>query len=303
MYWWDADISQWEEIDYAPGEIGYSIDPNIKNPYSEQLFIGLERELIPDFSVGAMYIHKTEKNSLGWEGRNTAYDEVQRVSDDNGQTYAVFDRTGPYPETWQANPEGYGQKYDGFILTFDKKYSKDWMMNASLTWSHSTGLNMMAKDTEGHNLLSYSDGFGVDPNDLINAEGDLQYDKRWVVKITGGYNLPGDIFLGAYFTYQTGRPRPVLVTVSGLSQGRQEILAEPRGDLRYPSFYTLNLRAQKTFTLHGSWKLKVMLDVFNVTNDDTFRSWRDNEMWRDTFNERSGLPNPRSLQLGFRLEF
>ncbi|NOR53932.1 MAG: TonB-dependent receptor plug domain-containing protein, partial [Candidatus Aminicenantes bacterium] len=297
--WWGG---AWELFDSFPGEIGYIMDPDIKNPYSEQLFIGLERELIPDFSVGAMYIRKTEGNSLGWEGRNTAYEQVQRVSSDNDQTYTVFNRTGPYPEQWQTNPEGYGQKYNGLILTFDKKYSKNWMMNASITWSRSTGLNMRSHSTSQHNLTSYAGDFGVDPNDLINAEGDLQHDKRWVIKFTGGYNFPLDIFLGAYFTYQTGRPRPAQVRVN-LDQGRREILAEPRGDERYPSFYTLNLRAQKTFTLKGSWKLKVMLDVFNATNDATFRSWRSNSMWRDTFTEKSGLPDPISLQLGFKLEF
>jgi len=217
--------------------------------------------------------------------------------------YTVFNRTGDYPETWQTNPEGYGQKFDGFILTFDKKYSQKWMMNASLTWSHSTGLNMVAKSTGQHVLTSYAGNFGVDPNDLINAEGDLQHDKRWVIKFAGGFTLPWDIFFGAYFTYQTGRPRPALVRVSDLNQGRQEILANPRGEDRYPSFYTLNLRAQKTFSLKGSWKLKVMLDLFNATNDATFRSWRSNSMWRDTFYEKSGLPDPISLQLGFKLEF
>ena len=176
-------------------------------------------------------------------------------------------------------------------------------MNASLTWSHSTGLNTMSGSVFQHTLLSYSEDFGVDPNDLINAEGDLQHDKRWVVKFSGGYNLPWDVFIGTYFTYQTGRPRPVVVRVSDLEQGRREILAKPRGEDRYPSFYTLSLRAQKTFRLSGSWKLKVMLDVFNMTNDATFRFWRDNEMWRDTFYEESGLPNPISVQLGFKLEF
>lgn len=298
--WWDG---EWELFDFGPGEIGYIMDPNVKNPYAEQLFVGLERELITDFVLGAMYIHKTEGNSLGWEGRNTEYEQVQRISPDNGQTYTVFNRTGPYPETWQTNPEGYGQKYNGFILNFDKRYSRNWMMNASLTWSHSTGLNMMAQSSGQHNLTSYAGSFGVDPNTLINAEGDLQHDKRWVVKFTGGYNLPWDIFFGAYFTYQTGRPRPALVRVYDLNQGRQQILAEPRGDVRYPSFYTLNLRAQKTIILPGSWRLKVMLDLFNATNDATYRSWRSNSMWRDTFTEKSGLPDPISLQLGFKLEF
>lgn len=301
MYeWWDG---EWDLVDFAPGETGYIMDPNIKNPFSEQLSVGLERELMADFSFGAMYIHKTEGNMLGWEGRNTTYEEVQRVSPENGQTYTVFNRTGPYPEQWQTNPENYSQKYDALILTLLKRYSGNWMMNTSLTWSHSTGLNMMAKSTGQHNLTSYAGSFGVDPNDLINAEGDLQHDKRWVFKFSGGYNLPWDIFLGTYFTYQTGRPRPIQVRVSDLEQGRQTILAVPRGEERYPSIYTLNLRAQKTFTLYGSWKLKVMFDVFNVTNDATFRSWRSNSMWRDTFNEQSGLPGPISVQLGFRLQF
>jgi hypothetical protein len=303
MYWWDWEIEEWELIDYAPGEIGYIMDPKIRNPYAQQLFISLERELIFDFSAGAIYMHKTEGNSIGWEGRNTEYEQVQRVSPDNGQTYTVFNRTGPYPETWQTNPEGYGQKYDALILTFDKRYSRNWMMNASITWSHSTGLNMLAKSTSQHNLTSYAGNFGVDPNDLINAKGDLQHDKRWVVKFSGGYNLPWDIFCSVYFTYQTGRPRPALVRVSDLEQGRREIIAEPRGERRYPSFYTLNLRAQKTFVFQESWKLKVMLDLFNATNDATFRSWRSNNMWRDTFNEQSGLPDPISLQLGLKLEF
>jgi hypothetical protein len=298
--WWDG---EWELFEYAPGEIGYNMDPNIKNPYSEQLFFALERELITDFSAEVMYIHKTEGNSIGWEGRNTSYEQVQRVSPDNGQTYNVFNRTGPYPEKWQTNPEDYSQKYDGIIFALDKRYSRNWMMNASVVWSHSTGLNMRSHDTSQHNLTSYAGDFGVDPNDLINAEGDLQHDKRWVVKFTGGFNLPLDIFISTYFTYQAGRPRPARVLVSDLEQGRREILADPRGETRYPSFYTLNLRVQKAFTLAGTWRLKVMLDLFNANNNATFRSWRSNSMWRDTFNEQSGLPQPISLQLGLKLEF
>jgi hypothetical protein len=303
MYWWDPDFEEWELVDFAPGEIGYIMDPNIKNPYSEHIFVGLEREIVSDFSVGAMYMHKSEGNSLGWEGRNTEYEQVQRVSPENGQTYTVFSRTGDYPETWQTNPEGYGQKYNSFILSFDKRYSRRWMMNASLVWSHSTGLNMLGHSTGQHTLTSYSGGWGVDPNDLINADGDLQHDKRWVIKFSGGYTLPWDVFFSLYFTYQAGRPRPALVRVFDLEQGRREILADPRGETRYPSFYTLNLRAQKTFALTGTWNLKIMLDLFNATNDATFRGWRSNNMWLPTFDQKWNLPEPISLQLGFKLEF
>jgi hypothetical protein len=298
--WWDG---EWEEFDFAPGEQGYIIDPNLKNPYSQQLFFALERELMTDFSAEAMYIHKTEGNGLGWEGRNTSYEQVQRTSPDNDQTYTVFNRTGEYPDIYLANPDGYNQKYDGVIFALTKRYSRNWMMNASVSWSHSTGLNMRSHGTSQQNLSANAGGFGRDPNDLINAEGDLQHDKRWVVKFTGGINLPWNIFFSGYFTWQAGRPRPAMVRILDLDQGRREILADPRGETRYPSFYTLNLRLQKTFTLQGTWALKVMLDLFNATNDATFRSWRSNSMWRDTFYEQSGLPQPISLQLGLKLEF
>jgi hypothetical protein len=298
--WWDG---AWDLIEFAPGEQGYIIDPNLKNPYSQQLFVALERELMTDFSAEAMYIHKTEGNGLGWEWRNSSYEQVQRTSPDNGQTYTVFNRTGEYPDIYLANPDGYSQKYDGVIFALNKRYSRNWMMNASVAWSHSTGLNMRSHDTSQQNLSANAGGFGRDPNDLINAEGDLQHDKRWVFKFTGGFNLPWDIFISTYFTYQSGRPRPAMVRVTDLEQGRREILADPRGETRYPSFYTLNLRLQRAFRFQGTLRLKVMLDLFNATNDATFRSWRSNNMWRDTFYEESGLPQPISVQLGLKMEF
>ena len=250
-----------------------------------------------------MYINKKEGNGLGWEGRNTSYEEVQRTSPDNGQTYTVYNRTGGSPDIWLDNPFGYAQDYDGVIVALNKRYSNKWMMNASVSWSHSTGLNMRSHDTSQQNIVANSGGFGRDPNDLINATGDLQHDKRWVAKFTGGFDLPWELFFSGYFTWQEGRPRPAMVRVLDLEQGRREILADPRGDTRYPSFYTLNLRLQRNFALGNTWALKVMLDLFNSTNDDTFRSWRSNNMWRDTFYEESGLPEPRSLQLGLSLTF
>jgi len=300
--WWDG---EWELFDYIPGELGYIMDPNLKNPYADQFFVGLEREILPEFSVGATFLYKTENDSIGFEGRNATYEEVQRVSPDNNQTYTVFNRTSPpgSEESWQTNPEGYGQKYKGLILSLDKRYSNNWMMNASLTWSHSTGLTMDAHSTWQDQIAEYVSGFGVDPNELINADGDLQHDKRWVFKFSGGYNFPLDILLSCYFTYQEGRPRPTFVRINNLNQGRTTILAEPRGNERYPSFYTLNLRVQKTLMLHKSWKLKVMFDLFNATNDNKFRSWRSNNRWSDNYNLKWGLPDPRSVQLGLKLEF
>lgn len=304
-YWYQWNGTGWDLFDTVYAGQQYTLDPNIKNPYSDQISVGIERELLSDFSLGATFIYKYERNLLGWQDRAATFEPVQRTSLDNGQTYTVYNRTSPpgVHDYWQTNPKGYKQEYRGFILSFTKKYSNKWLMNASASWSHSYGLTMMADQTDQMNMTWYAFDFGKDPNTLINAYGDLQSDKRWVLKLSASYTLPWDILVGTFFTYQTGVPRPTFVRIPGLAQGFTQIIAEPRGDVRYPGFHTLALRAQKTFAIRRMLKLQVTFDIFNVTNDGNLRWYLSNDRWSNAFNEGDQLPDPRRVQVGFKLMF
>jgi len=89
-YYWDGDLNEWVLWDTIPGAMHYTVDPKLKNPYADQFSVGLEREVLPNFSIGATYIYKHEKNLIGWEDRGATYEQVDMVSPDNGETYSVW---------------------------------------------------------------------------------------------------------------------------------------------------------------------------------------------------------------------
>jgi len=304
-FWSEWDGTDWVVYDIELAGQQYTMDPDLKNPYADQLAIGLERELFLDFSLSATYLYKHEGNLLGWEDRAATYVEVSRISPDNGETYTVFNRTSApdVHDYWQTNPDSYEQEYRGFIVSLTKKYSNNWQMNASVTWSHSYGLTMNAHSLGQMGMTWYAYDFGKDPNTLINAYGDLQTDRRWVIKVSGSYRFPLDILFGVNYLYWTGVPRPIFVRIPDLAQGFTRILAEERGKTRHPDLQSLSLRLQKTFAIQNTFRLNIMLDAFNVLNDDTLREYVSYNLWSPAFTEGTWLVYPRRIQLGIKIEF
>ena len=183
------------------------------------------------------------------------------------------------------------------------------MLNASLTWSRSEGLNMIAHgDYWDPSLIWYAGDFGKDPNDLTNAKGLLQNDRTWVLKVQAGYTFPWDILASLNYYYQTGIPLPIYIRLDGLNQdphglGRR-ILAESRNDdNRTDGWSRLDVRLQKTFNLHKSLRFKAILDVFNVFNTSTIVHHASYDTWAENYLEPDWIFFPRRFQIGARLEF
>jgi hypothetical protein len=207
------------------------MDPDLKNPYSDLFSVGLERELLPDFGIELMYIHKRIKDLMGLEGRGSTYEEVTMVSADNGQTYTLFNQTNVgTKEVWFTNPPAYGQKYNAGILTLKKRYSHNWMLGASLTYSKSEGLTTIVHHTitRRYSTVARGGSYGTDPNDFINAYGRLALDRPWILKVQAAYTFPWGILASANWIYRTGRPA-LSFTRFRLNQGRRRVLAAPRG--------------------------------------------------------------------------
>jgi len=308
IYTWNG--ADWELVDVVPTEARFTMDPKIKHPYTDQFSIGIEREILPNLSVGLTGIYKTSADMFGVEDRGATYEQVERVSPDNGQTYLVWNQVSG-PETnayWLTNPKGWEQKYRGLIFTLDKRYANRWMMNASVTWSKADGLNMSSRSSGGYGMSQtltwYTGNFGEDPNDLINAKGPLNLDKRWLIKLSLGYNLPLDILVSFNYLYQSGRPTLKNVRIPDLNQPFVvRIQAEPKGKERFEDQHLLNLRVEKAFTLHKTAKLRFMVDIFNLLNNATVTRWRSSDVWRATYQQVSAIPYPRRAQVGVKFEF
>jgi hypothetical protein len=306
IYWWNGE--DWEYVYEIPGEAGYTMDPEIKNPYYDQFSVGLTRELAANLSLAATYIYKKGNDPFGYEDRGGVYEQVTRVSQDNGQTYQVWNWVDGDFDYWLTNPSGWGQTYNGIIVELNKRYANNWLMNASVTWSKAEGLNLSSRSSGGYgmsqSLVWYTGQYGADPNDLINANGPLNLDKRWLAKVSLGYNLPFDILFSINYLFQSGRPTLKVVRIPDLNQpGVVTIQSEPKGTERFESQHLLNLRVEKSFNIYKTVRFSVMGDIFNLLNDDTVTRYRSYDVWRDSYKVPMVIPYPRRFQLGVKLQF
>ena len=305
VYYYDFDAEDWAFwYSYSDAD-AYKMDPDLKTPYADLFSVGIERELLPDFGIEVTYIHKTMSNLMGMEGRESTYEEVTMVSEDNGQTYTLFNQTNVgTKEVWFTNPAAYGQKYNAGVLTLKKRYSHNWMLGMSLTYSKSEGLTTIAHGTSARQYSTVARGgdYGEDPNDFINAYGRLSHDRPWILKVQAAYTFPWDIMASVNWIYQTGRPDPSF-TRFRLDQGRRYVLVEPRGTERFPNWNMLDVRLQKTFHIGDRVRFLAIFDVWNVFNADTVTYWASHTMSSSLYQAPEWYFYPRRLQIGFKLQF
>jgi len=304
MYFWNGE--DWELFNYVPGDLAGKIDPNIEPAYCDQFGLGLEREIFSDFSIGLMGLYKDTKRSMAQWNVGGVYEQIPMVSPDNGETYLVYNQVGFENEYIVTNPEGFGQTYKAIIFSAKKRFSKKWMLNASLTLSRAEGINCTSNsnDYTQHTVIFHSAYFtGRDPNDYLNAKGLLQNDRSYMFKMQFAYEFPWSILTSVNFWALSGRPYVDRVRVYP-DQGMRRIVAEPRNsDNRFDSEMMLDLRIQKTFWLTDKFRLAAMFDVFNVFNAATVLDYTNANVWSSVYKNPYSIPTPRRLQIGFKFEF
>jgi hypothetical protein len=301
--------------------VGYGDYP-LKAGYTDELTVGVEKELLPDFSVGARYIQKWDRNQpnfvdafqldidklmstgeLDWSKNWTSKTTIDPY---NGQTVTFYQKiVTSGQKMYLVNPPGANRDYSGFEFTVDKRYSKGWALNFSYVYAKSTGLITTARGDES--LGGASAGFFQSPNAHINTPGTLPLERRHQFKLTGLVKGPFGINFSGYFQYLSGFPvtRTISNNYLGLALKQNvTIYAETRGSTHLPPFYQLDLRLEKTFKI-SVINLGIFADCFNVLN----RGAATGE-WMNSSNQTvykylqmTGINTPRIFQLGARIEY
>lgn len=315
-YYWDVIGEEW--IEFARDvPVAYVKDPNLKHPSMIQFTAGIERELFQDTSISLSFISRNWKNIIGVYDRATDYDLIDFYDEDLDQTFQLYERTSGDAHDYVLANLKYGnpwilldplRKYTGIEFLFNKRFSNRWQLIASYVFGKAKGTvdNSFAADLGG-----WSDST-ADPNSWINAEGTLTNDPTHMIKLQGTYVLPFDINFNFYFRAITGDSWTTRYRTSRLAQGRVTIFTEPRGSNHYPMQKTLDLRLEKIFNLAGRYRLGILVDVFNVFNDDTIRRWGTilgydyftDGTWPSTSGHQlSSLALPRRARIGVRIMF
>jgi hypothetical protein len=292
---------------------GNRVDPGIKHAYMDQYLVGVEREILADFSVKLQYIRRDFEDMWGYIDTRSVYSPVQ-VRDpgadgragtaDDGNLLTVFDLQNPGEGDFVlSNPNGAYRRYHAFQVVAQKRLSKNWQLLASYTRSSSKGnVNNDILDNYGGTATT---GPFVNPNNGINTEGRNTHDYPDEVTARASYHIQalGGLKAGVVYRYFSGNPWSRTATFR-LRQGNQVLRVAPRGSEPSPAFNQVDIRVDKTFPLGSkSRQLGVYLDVYNLTNQGISDRGRFTEASGGTFGIPLGWVSPRTVQAALRLMF
>lgn len=336
----DGQVSR-NEIDFETGLVGFlGLDPSdtthavqttrydghMKPPTTDELILGVEREVFRDLVFGVNGTYRRLNNFTGYryekhKGQNdfitsADYELLTTVSgtfpDGTAYTdvpvYALPER--PIYRVITDLP-GYSQTYKGIEITGTKRMSNRWMMRGNFAWNDWTqnisedGIvdptqqrtPVGCNNCDGGTVVSGSgSGSGAKGGVYVNAE--------WQYSLTGAYQIPViETSLGFNVTGRQGYPVPYVHRVYVASEAIYKYVL-PGDDIdtyRLPDVHNVDLRLAKDLRYRGVG-VTFSADVFNVLNANTElqRFSRLNNARKDEITETQ---SPRVFRVGARLTF
>src|SRR5262245_35244382 len=248
------------------------IDNNLQNPMVQQFNFGIQRELARDFVVRADYLHNFGAHFI------------------IGRTIGVVNNPVVGGPDRVVNLESSVKtKYDGLLLSLEKRLANRYQFRASYTLSKAFNY---ANDDQ----IPFSNG-PVNPNNLQLEYGPTPNDRRHYFTFSGAVELPFGFQLAPLLTLASGVPMDILLpdassripvlqrnaggrlfkTGAELNSFIQKLNAaggvngQPlplvRDDAHYnDSFSSFDLRLSKVFKFGEKARLEPIVEVFNLFN-------------------------------------
>ncbi len=288
------------------------IDPNIENDRTREFLVGFDRQLGSQMAFGASYIWRKYDNfawtdRLNWDSSNyraVQYTPTTCPAGARCETVTYYEPTTQLPSATQyTNRDGLYRNFNGFELTFAKRMSNRWSMNASYAYNDATetfetqaledptcgavGTTTVCPGTNQYAPESAGSGIG---NVFQNA--------KWLVKVNGRVQLPYDFNFAASMLGRQGFPFPqsILTPNRANGGGQAQVQLDSMGELRYDDMYSVDLRVDRTFRF-GAVSVIPAFDLFNVTNSNTVLAQNRNQAAANA-NVISGIMPPRVARLG-----
>jgi hypothetical protein len=282
----DRGNAVWDGFKYVGGEFGAlsstsipnpnPFDPTLRRTYREEGTIGLDHELMSGFRLSTTFIYRRERDPQGtveadpesWDSKFTKVTVREqgrdgRFNTEDDQMIEVYSQNpGITLSSRTVNDDRLAQRYKGIEIVGTKRYNRNFTMLGGYTYSRTT--------VERTSLSNPNNAF-------VNAGGESG-GRRHNFKISGSYQLPYRIVVGANYKIASGLPitRTVglitctaTVTTNCVNQNLT-VNAEPRGSVELEPLGQLDFRVGHRLYL-GAQRNEVELtfDVYNATNANT----------------------------------
>jgi hypothetical protein len=255
------------------GAGGINIIANdLQNPMVQQMNLGFQRELTRNLLLRADYIHNFGTHFI--IGRTIG---------------TVFNPVVGGPDLVKNIESSVKTKYDGLLLSLEKRLSNRYQFRASYTLSKAFNY---ANDDQ----IPFSNG-PLDPTNLQLEYGPTPNDQRHRFTFAGVFDAPYGIRLAPILTLASGVPMDILLPdaasripalqrnaggrlfhtgaelnefIGRLNAGggvNGQLLPLVGDDARFSdSFNSLDLRASKLFRFGERWTIEPIAEVFNLFN-------------------------------------
>lgn len=235
------------------------IDNGLQNPMVQQMNIGVQREIANNFILRADYLHNFGTHFI--IGRTIG---------------SVFNPVVGGPDLVKNLESSVKTKYDGLLISFEKRWSRHYQFRASYTLSK---MFNYANDDQ----IPFSNG-PIDPNNLQLEYGPTPNDQRHRFVFSGVLDLPKGFRLAPILTMASGVPMDILL---------------PDGSSRIPSLQ----RNAGNRIFHSGAELNTFIQALNAAGGiggQPLPLVRDNARFSDNFNSLD-LRLSRSFKIGERV--
>ena len=287
------------------------MDPNATRPYSDEMNVGVDHQLLRDFSVSASYHRRQHRNGLtivDLARPSSAYTPVTRTYADpqrGAQTITVYSLDPALVNRRDrviTNADEMDSDYDGLLLSFNKRMSNRWQLLGGLTLQQHEGFHHSGTYTNPAANANTPNTDLNNPNFRLNKAGSAIFtDIPWSFGISGAYQFPYGVQFSGKYSSGAGGPLMRTVTVTGLPQGSETVWVQPRGVDRTEIVNKfVDVRLMKRFVM-GASRLEATLDIFNLLNANHVQA--QTEAIGSTIGRPSRILTPRIVRLGATVRF
>ncbi|MBI2833902.1 MAG: TonB-dependent receptor [Acidobacteria bacterium] len=293
----------------ASGGASTRVDPNMKQPYGDEISASVQHQFWGEASVYLIYAHKRARNINGLVdvaklGNITVPVNIANPFD-TSQTIHALDvpasLRGVVRNTFMTVPGG-DADYDTIALSTEKRFGRGVFLQGSIDYNWRDELrqpNTISTDPltdQPVGVYSFSGGF---PLEYSADVGSRQPNRSWQARLLGRYELPYGIALGANLRVQSGFPWAPVASIRLPNAGTQRVFLTDL-DRRSQTVKILDLRLDKSFQIHGA-KITALVDVFNSLNSNAVTNFFI--VSGASFNRVIAALDPRTVHLGIRLSF
>ncbi|HST23500.1 MAG TPA: carboxypeptidase regulatory-like domain-containing protein [Blastocatellia bacterium] len=279
------------------------IDQNIKNSYSQQANLQIERELPGNASISVGYIHLRGLHLILSRNVNVPRFPASAGVPNLGRPDPNFGNIGRF----ESSGDSY---YNGLVVSFNKRMSQWASLRTSYTLSK-------AIDTSGNFFFSTPQN-----NDNLRDERGLSdNDQRHRLTVSGTLEVPrarGEsafrravegIGLNCIFTYTSALPFNVLTNIDRNfdTNFNDRPVGVGRNTGRGFNFASLDLRLSKRFRFAEHFGIEAIVESFNTLNRTNFQlpntNFGSGLTPLPSFRQPTAAGDPRQIQFGLRVDF